>query len=285
MHLRPRAARRLEAEAELDALECLNADHRRRDAAIQPAVPRHAASDTDRAAEDVRLDDPAGGVLGHLLVVDEGDHRLIRGRIGRVDLRCLAVLVQLAPVFRRDLDARHRRADAAHEAEDLDVELAEKTARQRPGGDARRGLARRSALECLAAIGRQPLDRPRQVRVPGSRSIEWRSRLEIVQPRVLVDDHHRDRRGDGLVHSHAGEKLDLVGLDFLPSAAPVAALAASKLDVDEFLVNWYARGQAFNQCQHRFPVRFAGGSVRQRCHRTRMLTEMRNHFRPRKHRG
>src|SRR5262249_32194067 len=49
--LRPRPARGIEAEAELDALERLDADHSRRDAAVEPAVPGHAAADADRAAK------------------------------------------------------------------------------------------------------------------------------------------------------------------------------------------------------------------------------------------
>ena len=86
------AAGGFEAEAELDAFECLNADDGGGDARIEPAVPGHAAAEADRAAEDMRFDDSAGGVFGHLLLVDELLHRGVGLGVGAVDFGRVAEL-------------------------------------------------------------------------------------------------------------------------------------------------------------------------------------------------
>ncbi len=78
--LGPGPAGGLEPQPDLDALERLDAHHGRPQAAVEPAVPGHARAEPDRAAEDVALDDAAGGVLGHLLLVDELPHGRVGGR-------------------------------------------------------------------------------------------------------------------------------------------------------------------------------------------------------------
>src|SRR5436190_1315903 len=75
-----------ETETKFDAFECLNPHDRRRDARIESAVPRHAASDADRATEHVRLDDSPGGVLVLLLDVDEIAHALGRIFVGTIQI-------------------------------------------------------------------------------------------------------------------------------------------------------------------------------------------------------
>ena len=56
------------------------------------------------------------------------------------------------------------------------------------------------------------------------------SRADAV---VAVGDHQRERRADGHAAPQAAEDLDDVGLDVLASAAPIAALAALELRVDQ----------------------------------------------------
>ncbi len=78
MNFGTRAAGGFETQADLDAFERLYPNDGGGDAAIEPAVPGHAAPQSNRAAEDVSLDDPTGGVLGELLSVDERLHAGIR---------------------------------------------------------------------------------------------------------------------------------------------------------------------------------------------------------------
>ena len=73
--------------------------------------------------------------------------------------------------------------------------------------------------------------------MPRPRAVQRGRRGRIVEARILVRDQHRDRRADRLAHAHAGEEVDRVGLDLLPPAAAVPALAAAQLVVDELLVD------------------------------------------------
>src|SRR5205085_10529725 len=62
VHLATGASRALEAQADLYALEGLDAHDRGGDAAIEAAVPSHARAEAYGCAEDQALDDAAGGV-------------------------------------------------------------------------------------------------------------------------------------------------------------------------------------------------------------------------------
>jgi hypothetical protein len=64
-----------------------------------------------------------------------------------------------------------------------------------------------------------------------------------------------------VAEADAREKLDLIGLDFLPSPAAVAPLAAAQLGIDEVLVDGNARGEALDDRQNGGPMGFAGGAV------------------------
>jgi hypothetical protein len=69
------------------------------------------------------LDDPAGRVLGHLLIIDEIAHLLAGGGIGTIHIRLLACLEQRPPILRGHFDRSGRRADGTHEAKYLNAEL------------------------------------------------------------------------------------------------------------------------------------------------------------------
>jgi hypothetical protein len=102
--------------------------------------------------------------------------------------------------------------------------------------------------------------------VAGARAGE-RGRLgRVVEAVVLVRDQHRDRRADRPHHAHAGEELGAVGLDLLPPAAAVAALAAREFAVDHVGVDLHAGGEAFDERDECFAVRFAGGAIAERGH-------------------
>ena len=119
---------RVESQAEFDALERLYARDGCGYPAVQSAVPCHAASQPDRAAENMGFDDSAGGILGHFLVVDELPHRFVRCRVGTVDLGGIARFQQVTPILFSDLKFSVGRADRANEPESLDSKLAEETA-------------------------------------------------------------------------------------------------------------------------------------------------------------
>ena len=97
--------------------------------------------------------------------------------------------------------------------------------------------------------------------------MERRGLGQIIQPGVFIWNQHRDRRTDGAIETHAGEKLDMIGFDFLSSAAAIAALSAAEFAVDKRLIDRDAGRQTFDQRDQRLPMRFPGGAVHQRSHR------------------
>ena len=61
---------------------------------------------------------------------------------------------------------------------------------------------------------------------------------------VAIFDAQGDRRADGLPVADAGQRLDVVFLDFLPAAAPVAQLPAVQFAIDEIEVHAQTGRQA-----------------------------------------
>src|SRR5271170_314359 len=76
---------------------------------------------------------------------------------------------------------------------------------------------------------------------------------------VAIGDLDGDGRADGLAVAHAGEDVDLVGLDLHAAAAAVALLAAPELAVDEVDIDSEAGGQARDERDEGFAVRLSGG--------------------------
>jgi hypothetical protein len=136
--------------------------------------------------------------------------RLGRPFVERVGVARVAGGDQALPVLRGDRDIRARIEDLAHEPEDLDAEgFAEQALRDRARRDAARGLAGARALERLAAVGREPLDRPGQVRVPRAGAVHRGRALEVVEAAVAVGDLDDERGADGLAEADAAEELDV----------------------------------------------------------------------------
>jgi hypothetical protein len=124
-----------EAHADLDALERLDRADRAHDPAVEAAVDRHAAAEADGAAEDVALDDAAGGVFCYFCAVDEIAHLVGRRCVGAIDVGGFALddesVYKPTPCIAWALEVdwrverRDRRAHFAHlsdEPEDFDVE-------------------------------------------------------------------------------------------------------------------------------------------------------------------
>ena len=76
---------------------------------------------------------------------------------------------------------------------------------------------------------------------------------------IAVFDHQGDRRAERAAVTHAREKLDPVGLDLHPAAAPVALLPAPEFVIDLLGVDLHAGRQAFDDRDECLAVRFAGG--------------------------
>ena len=178
--------------------------------------------------------------------------------------------------------SRHRRrprgVDAAevHEmAADAHVELVEKTLTDGRGGDARRRLARRRALENVARVVAIVLENAGEIGVagpnardgalakPGPSAAPRRSLGVVVARRgihdllpvlpVAIVDEHRDRRPERLAGAHAGQKLDRVLLDLHAAPAAVALLAARELGVDVVRKQRNARRHSFENADEGWP--------------------------------
>ena len=142
----------LEAVADLDALDRLDAHQRLGQQGVELAVPVHVAAEPDRHAVGEHLDDAAErvAVLGRRL--DLLDHRLLgRGveaaHLGVVD----ALEVGRRRAARSDFD-RHR-AHLDHVATAPSTPMCASSAlAQRAGRDPGRRLARRGPLEHVAGV-------------------------------------------------------------------------------------------------------------------------------------
>ncbi len=78
VHFRALAARRFEAQAELDALHGGNRHQRLRQSPVQLGIPRHVRPESHRRAQRDHFDDATQRVAGGLRGVDAADDLLLR---------------------------------------------------------------------------------------------------------------------------------------------------------------------------------------------------------------
>src|SRR5689334_8814218 len=90
---------------------------------------------------------------------------------------------------------------------------------------------------------------------------------------VAILNHHRDWRAQGLARAHAGQELDVVGLDLHSSAAAIALLASRQLYVDVSRDERQSGDHAFEYRDEGGTVRFARGGKSEHRHpkRTRRV--------------
>ena len=93
-----------------------------------------------------------------------------------------------------------------------------------------------------------------------------RRALEVIEARVLVGHHHRNRRADGPATAHTREELHHVLLDLLAPAAPVAALSTPEFGVDQVEIDRHAGRQPLHEDDEGGSVRFSGGVVAEHGH-------------------
>src|SRR6187402_32395 len=157
-------------------------------------------------------------------------------------------------------------SDADDMREDLNAEFAQKHLGDGSARNARRGLARRSAFEDVARIGKVVLQCARQIGVAGAGRGHCLVLLRIaafdgkdlfpVLP-VAIGYLHGDGRTDGLAMAHAGADMRCVALNPHTSAATVALLATPELVREELLVNGNTCGETAEEGNERLSVALA----------------------------
>src|SRR5215475_5249193 len=120
-------------------------------------------------------------------------------------------------------------------AQNIDAEMAEENFRQSATGDASRCFPGAGAFQDVPCVGVVVFERTCEVGVTGTgpgdtpfcggiaQNLPGGHDFFPVRP-VTVFDHHGDRAADSLSVSHAGEKTNLVLLDFHPSTPAIPAL-------------------------------------------------------------
>src|SRR5581483_1331733 len=142
-------------------------------------------------------------------------------------------------------------------------------------GNHHRGVPRARALERVPHVRKPVLEHPGEVRVAGPRQRHRllalalglalrRPRVHPPGPALVVAVAHEKgkRRSERPPVAEPGEHLDLVGLDLLARAAPVALLAAAKILVDRGPVEHQPGRKAADDRDQRGPVRLPGGDER-----------------------
>ena len=234
-----RAARRREAQAELDALDGGHREDRLGQRALQAAVALHEAADAGRISPGDDLDDAAERVALCHGVVHGGAHLRARLRIGaahRVGLDALDVV-------ERHLGRALHAADRHDVAGDAAAKGAEQALRHGAHRYARRRLAGARALDDGPDVVEVVEQRAAEVCVPrpgtvigsAASSPSGSASADSVRPQLAAsrfEDGQGDRRARGLAVAHAADDLYAVLLDRHALTAAVAVLPPPELTVD-----------------------------------------------------
>ena len=236
---RPGGRGQLEAVADLDALDGLDAHEGAGQPAVEASVPVHVRAQARRQAVHDDLDDPAEGVAVLVGLVDPLHH----GGGGLGVQAADRVLVErrhdrgvggLGPHAGRGADPAEL-DDVGDDADPADLleEVAGDASERHAGG----GLAGRGALEDRAGLVEVVLLHAREVGVAGARAgqrgvaagllevtgVDRVGRHDLLPLRPLgVADVDRHRAALGLPVAHAADDRDLVLLELHPRAPAVA---------------------------------------------------------------
>ena len=272
------AARGLEAVADLDALDGLDAHHRGGELAVEAVVTAGERPEPDGQSVHDHLDDTAERVAVLLGGLDLGDHRRLRLRVKRAH-RAVVDRGQVGGLRRRP-GVGLRRPDRDDVRHHLDAErLPQELPSDGGGGDPGRGLAGAGALEHRPGVVEAVLEHSGVVGVAGPRAGQRR----------VAGARHPDRSaatGSGAItvshfgHSvlpismaigppsvcpvpHSGEHGHLVLLEFHPRAAAVAQAASAQLFGDVIGGDGDAGDHAFDHGHQRTAVGFTGSGPSQ----------------------
>ena len=163
-------------------------------------------------------------------------------------------------------------ADLDDVADDLDAKAGQDRARDRPGGDARRRLARTGALEDVTQVVAAIFQSAGQVRVPwtwprhggtpgaGQRLVGLGLDAHRVPPvvPVLVPNLQRDGAAERLAAADAGQDLRAIPLDRHSPAAAVSELPAAEIGIEHVGSQRETGGHPFDDHDKCGTVRFAG---------------------------
>ena len=238
----------VEAVADLDALDRLDAHQRAGQPRVEPAVPVHVRAEARRQAVHDHLDDAAEGVAVLVGLVDLGDHRLAGVGVEAAH----RVGVERVHVGRgRDRAGRGLGgADRDDVRDHLDAERLLQERRATAPSATRAAVSRAVARSRIGrASSKSYFCMPTRSAWPGRGRVSGGvagQRLELgLVDRVGghhllplgplgVADPDRDRAAEGAAVPHPAEELDLVLLELHPGAAAVAE-AASRERVDDVL--------------------------------------------------
>ena len=244
MRLGAARARECEAVADLDALHRLDPHQRGGEPRVEAIVLLRVGAEARRSPFGDDLDDAAERVA------------ILAGCVGRV---LPAGLGRLS-------------ADLDRPALDRDADLREQRLRDRPGGDVHCSLARARPLERVADVVVAELERAGEIGVTRTRERDGgralAGGLALGRPRahspgpvlvVAVPDDERERRAEREAVPEPGEHLDLVLLELLARAPPVAFAPAAQVGVDRGSVEREAGREPGDDRDERRPVRLTGG--------------------------
>ena len=267
MHAGAGAAGRLEAQAELNALDGRDGEQRAADARGEPVARRGVASHARNKARRHDAKRPAQALPRLFGPVDGRLHglggRLVRAaHLARLDGERLVV----GRAHERIVLFEARVADGGHVREHLHAKVGEELAGDAGGRHARRRLAGARTLQNVAAVVGVGLERAHEVGVAGTRRdlalevarrpAERRHALLPVLP-VAVAHDKRHRRAGRAPEAHAGHDLHDIMLDLLPTAAAISGLPPRKVGVDLGLRYFKARRHALHDGCEAGAVAFA----------------------------
>ncbi len=243
VRLRAGHAGELEAVADLDALDGLDAHEGGGEAGVEPAVPVDVRAEADRDAVGEDLDDAAEGVAVLVGLVDLRDHRLA----GVCVEAAHRVGVEPVDVGRGRVDAVRGlgRGQFDHVGDDLDArDLLDEGAGDGAEGDAGGGLTGAGALQDRPGLVEAVLLHAREVGVAGARTGQRRVAAGFLEQRGVdrvgrhdglplgplgVADHDRDRAALGQPVADAAEEGDLVLLELHAGTAAIAEPAPGQV--------------------------------------------------------
>ena len=203
------------------------------------------------------------------------DHRALGVGVERAQRRGVGGRVDVASAWRRDARASMP-PRCTRWLPMRDAELARKRCADGAGGDARRGLARRGALEDVARVVAVVLEDPGEIGVAGPHARDGalaarRSRIvELVARRgvhdllpvlpVAIADEHRDRTSRSFRRRARRRGTRRVALDLHAPPAAVALLAPRELGVRRRRrASGRPAGIPSRMLTRAWPVGFAGG--------------------------
>ena len=240
---------------------------------VQAAVPRGVRAKPCRNAEGDDFECAADRIAILLSVFDFSNHFLSNIGKNAADNVVVSDSFQLGPGHEKVIRYSNA-ADSGGVAEDLDPEGPQENLGQSARGHPGRGFAGAGALQDVAGICMIELERPGQIRVPGTwardaalvagiaRNFPHGHDLLPVAP-IAVLNHHRDRTAQGFSVADTGQESNLIAFNFHSAAAAVTALTPFEFMINEFEVDDQMSRETFDQSNEGLTVRFPSGSEAQ----------------------